>query len=696
MALLLGAGLVAVPMLIHLLAKPRPVRVKYSTVRFVNEAVKHRRSLFRFRDFLVVCLRIAAVILLAAAFARLFTRSSSAVAVEGDEPTVRVVLLDTSQSMMARRSVVQVFDRAKAAAVKYVKKRDNLKANVIACAGQARPLFDRVSENLTALEVALATVEARNEALDAKAALAEAARMLSSAASQQPQRMELVIISDFQRTNWDKALFEIIPSGVSWRFEQVGLTGETANIGICDIRPAAPARSGEPCQIVVDIGNYSSSDENVTVRFESGDVTGTVEAKCPAWMVTPVGMTIPTGKDAQVKTATWVTGTVRVEGAKDAVEADDGRPFAVNVTPAKRYVILTREEKGIVGTSRYFVEKALSAGVHDSCSIIHPMRLDYDQVHGADVVILVDPGRMTTQACTLIASSALRGIPVLYVVTSPRDAENLFTMERECNKALALPVTFTGDVLPVGMRRRIGTFRAGEQPFRILAEQAELLKSIEFGGGVRTIARSGGESPEVLAAYEDGQAALVLAPCGRGRLAVLNCDVAASTLPASPLFVPFIQELAERLTRENVSAATFAAVGSPLGIFLPAGAASAMDIRIEGPPAGGGSYGKIDDTEVGVFWSWPAVERVGVYRALENGRVIHAVAAACPGAESDLRTIDATELEKSVSGAKAVDVRRSTTETEESDRRHEYWPYLMLAAVGCLVLELAVLKIFRT
>ena len=84
-ALLLGLALAGVPTPIHFLARARPVRLAYPTVRFLVEAIKHRRSLFRFRDIIVLCLRILAIVFLAAAFARLFSLSRSAIALEGEE-----------------------------------------------------------------------------------------------------------------------------------------------------------------------------------------------------------------------------------------------------------------------------------------------------------------------------------------------------------------------------------------------------------------------------------------------------------------------------------------------------------------------------------------------------------------------------------------------------------------------------------
>ena len=66
----LGIAAVAAPVVVHLLTRPRPVRLPLSTLRFVREAVRQRRARSWLRDLLVLLLRTAAVILLALAVAR--------------------------------------------------------------------------------------------------------------------------------------------------------------------------------------------------------------------------------------------------------------------------------------------------------------------------------------------------------------------------------------------------------------------------------------------------------------------------------------------------------------------------------------------------------------------------------------------------------------------------------------------------
>src|SRR5438270_10349410 len=96
----IGAGAVAVglPLVIHWLTRPRPMRLPLSTIRFVLEAVQQRRARHRLRDAIILLLRIAAIVLLALALARPLLAEKS-----GPKPAAsggtRIVVLDASQSM---------------------------------------------------------------------------------------------------------------------------------------------------------------------------------------------------------------------------------------------------------------------------------------------------------------------------------------------------------------------------------------------------------------------------------------------------------------------------------------------------------------------------------------------------------------------------------------------------------------------
>ena len=72
-AVWVGAAAVALPVVVHLLTRPRPRRLPLSTVRFVREVLRQRRARDRLRNLVILGLRAIAVLLIALAIARPLT-----------------------------------------------------------------------------------------------------------------------------------------------------------------------------------------------------------------------------------------------------------------------------------------------------------------------------------------------------------------------------------------------------------------------------------------------------------------------------------------------------------------------------------------------------------------------------------------------------------------------------------------------
>ena len=76
-ALLGGLGLVALPILIHLLSRRQYRRIEWGAMRFLLEAEKETRRRTRFEQWLLVALRCLAMALLALLVARPFVQPES-------------------------------------------------------------------------------------------------------------------------------------------------------------------------------------------------------------------------------------------------------------------------------------------------------------------------------------------------------------------------------------------------------------------------------------------------------------------------------------------------------------------------------------------------------------------------------------------------------------------------------------------
>ena len=145
----IGIGLLAaaLPLAVHWLTRPKPVPMPLSTVRFVREALRQRRARHRLRDFVVLGLRMLAVLLLAWAVSRPLLGRQPLVTPGESGDAVRVVVLDVSQSLSAEHHGIQLFERARPAAAAYLADAPGLQANLVLAGAAARPVFDRFSTN---------------------------------------------------------------------------------------------------------------------------------------------------------------------------------------------------------------------------------------------------------------------------------------------------------------------------------------------------------------------------------------------------------------------------------------------------------------------------------------------------------------------------------------------------------------------
>ena len=93
-AFLVGALAVAIPIVLHLLRRDIAPEVPFTAVRLLHKSPVERAERRRLRDFLLLAARVAALLLLAAAFARPYLRAAT-------PGPLRLVAIDRSYSMGA-------------------------------------------------------------------------------------------------------------------------------------------------------------------------------------------------------------------------------------------------------------------------------------------------------------------------------------------------------------------------------------------------------------------------------------------------------------------------------------------------------------------------------------------------------------------------------------------------------------------
>lgn len=692
-ALAIGAVAVGLPILVHWLTRPRPVRLPLSTVRFVREAVHQRRAIHRLRDWIILALRTLAVLLLAWAFSRPLLGGRELLDDGEAGQVARVVVLDVSQSMGAVQRGIESFERARATAAEHLDGRSGLRAGLILAGAQPQHAFDSLSSNLAELRRELAEARPRPERCDAQQALIAAAELLGSAAGEAPRR-ELIVVTDLQASNWKTADFSVLPSDTVIRLESIAGHQVPGNLAVLRAGVVGRAESGRPVRLEVEVGNYSDTPRTVSVEVTLGPASYLLEGLCP------VGGTTVLTTDAAVHEAGWLRGEARLVGVEDAMMADNARAFVVEARPRATYGLVTREDADRVPSSSYYLERALApqAG-RESAAGERVVRIAPSQIHrevlaGTDLLVIDRPGRLTAEAVNLLAAMVIRGKPMIYVASESTDADNLSLLSQAVGGDMTLPVEFA----PASARQSrrglmLAQYRRDVPPFSVFGPQAaSIIEPLRLTRGLDSRAIDAGLRDDVLAVYSDGTAGLVWTACGAGSLAVLNVDLAESNLAQSTAFVPLLGELAGHPVARHGPAAG-RSCGEPMTLWLPAEAGAAAGLTLLGDTAESRELGELVDEPTGVVWRWSHAGPPGVYEVQREGRTLLAVATGIPAEESDLRPLAQADVADRLAGGRAVHYRAVVGGVRQQD---DFWTWIAVACAALMLVELAVLRVFKT
>lgn len=707
-AILIGGVAAGLPLAVHFLTRPRPVRMPLSTLKFVHEAVLHRRTRHRLRDALVLTLRTLAVLFVALAVARPFLGQAGLSAVDEQADTLRIVVLDVSQSMGAASHGIESFERARPLASRRLDYRRGMKADLILAGARPISVFTRASTNFSVLRDELSRARFQPEGLAVQESLNLASEIIAreestSAGESKGLRREVVIVSDFQRSNWAAADFSVLPAGTRIELESVAAAETPPNLAILRVAAQGRAEIGRELRLEVEVGNFSESPQTVTVEVLLGGASVQLSGLCG-----PNLKTVLTG-DLALQEAGWQTGEARLLGVSDALAADNVRACVFDVRPAPRLALVTREAATKRPSASYFVERALAppggtgsdaaadlaAPAGGGLARLDPARLDREVIGSVDLLIVVQPGRLPEESINQLASVIRRGRGILYVASDAADAANLRLLAGATTGLLKIPAEFA---MPAAKQPRRDLFlaevRKDQPPFQIFGDELPaLLETLRFSGGLDSRRVEGAISEDILGQYNDRSVFLASATLDAGGFVVLNTDLTASNLPMSPLYVPLLGEIVQTLLGQSRRTGEIAC-GEPFALTLPPDAAAAAELSIAGPQAGEPVAGDLSDDGAGVLWKGDAAGGPGAYRVLHKNTPVFAVAAAIPAAESDLRSLSAKVFEERLAGGREVTFR--SLAGLGADEHDTVWSWLAVACVVCLLGELAALKGFKT
>ena len=255
---LFGALAAAIPVVLHLMNRQLPRRLRFPSIRFLRTARLPREGRRRLRDLLILALRVLALVCVAVALARPRRPVSPTAVRVGDARQVAIVL-DASASMSGfgsaqrgREQVENLIGELPAEA------RIGLVVSAQNALQTLPPTTDR-----TELRAVLADYAPTNQAGSHRHAVREAAQMLTK-----PGGL-LVLASDFQRGDWRIADSLGLPAETEIRFLETIAEPQT-NAGIIAV-DAVPLGS-DTKRVVVTVRNFAAAPAQRQVKI--ADATG--------------------------------------------------------------------------------------------------------------------------------------------------------------------------------------------------------------------------------------------------------------------------------------------------------------------------------------------------------------------------------------------------------------------------------------
>lgn len=696
-AMVMGVGLVVLPIVAHLMNRRASRRVVFPSVQLLASVVAAQSSVFRLRRWWLLLLRCLAVVAIAIAFARPVWMGAQG-ETPGGEGAAVVIVVDRSASVGQRYTGVSGMHwvRSDARRVLDALVAGEDVANIVYATARPYGLLPGMTSNIEVLRGGLGALEPTYERADMGGALALAGRMLAG----EPGRRRVVILTDLQASNWGDALERLSQEG-----------GIAAGTGVTVIAPehASPGnlglhggavlsgstRVGQSARLTVMLTNYGEQPKTTLVRMR-------VDGLARGSKSVSVGANETRGVSFEMVLDGAGEYLVEFSLPGDVLAADDRCYLVVLAVERPTVVVVSDDDTNLPGTGGYFMVRALSpyGDVRDRYRVrpVGSAGVTWPMLDGAAAVFVGDTGVIPGVGVAALHRYMEMGGGMVFFLGDGQVVTSLEALNRLSEDG----------VLP-WMPEVWGDLTAGGEAVVISGGDwgGPLLSRLDETGGealaqVRVMRRwSGGaldERGHVLLGYWDGVPALVWRGVGAGRLVLANMSPEAthSDLGKHGVFVSLMQGLVEDLqgsqapkpgnvVGEVTRFTTDALIerdGAGLVVVHPDGETlveAAFSI---------GEYG----VSVGIH----APDAPGFYTVMQGDTALAVIAVNIDPRESDLRRVSADEIRLALRGEGGQPgVEHSTGGAGLAIHGEALWGWWLLIGLGLLGLEMGLVGYWR-
>ncbi|HEY3324371.1 MAG TPA: BatA domain-containing protein [Planctomycetota bacterium] len=731
-AFLAGTATLAIPVVIHLIFRMRKRRVIFSSLRFLQESVLRETRRLRLREILLLLLRCAACVLIALCFARPF-RPDSALA-GGNRPQEDLaIVLDDSPSLAAQEDASVRWPALLERARKQVSRRAAGDRVALVLASEPSRAEIELSSNFGAVSTALQREKPSARRGDLGQALTTAIELLAT--SNQSVR-RVVVYSDFQSNQIERGAWASAAQKAAAAGRGIGIELDTpsgvqpkrlANLSVTDVRPKSDVWiDGRPVPFAVRVANQSESEQ------PSLQVKLTVDGKVLA--TRNVGLGPRSSAEIELSAvfprAGEVSGQVEIV-SHDAFPEDDKRLFALKLRDSLKVLVIEEHlgEKDSFLDEGYYVRMALdprargpdapAASSQNYVQVISSelARVTQELCRNADLIVLTGITTMSEPQLTMLENVVREGRNlVLFTGRSDGRLSDVFYNGPfwKDGKGLlpARPGTLYEGNRMEGKYHQLGEFKAEHTLFKpfsgvnepnlrlpryvkhFQASAADLVAPASAPAGVAPTSGAGrdaGATParpagELLATFGDGTPMAMERTFGRGTVLMFTFAPRpeSTDLVKRKAFVPLLHQAVRYLAGTGATARRNLIVGDQFD-FGDAGAPPDAPVTLEKP-------GMTKEVLNLNGKDHPAAELSGLYVAtFPKGNVQERTvwAVNLDPRESELNSEDLASL-RNVFASNTLDGKVAGGQRQWDDEQKAQapdWRYFLLAAIGCLLLE---------
>jgi hypothetical protein len=529
---LVGALAAAVPVVLHLLKRHAEPRVKFAPVALLRDAPVEHTSARRLRQIALLMLRVAALLLLALAFARPFFPSAGATAASG----ATVVALDTSFSMSAPGRFARAQQLARDVVTQAPAGND---VAVVTFADRAdlvqRPSADRA--------LALAAIDAASPGFGGTRYLAALNMAAQALAGRPGDSVTITVVTDLQESGWDGGDRASVPEAVRVDIRDVGAVPD--NLAVVGLR-------AEGDRVVATIRNAGATPRDTKVRL-------TLDGRVKGETSVSIG---PQGSSEAVFAGGFGTEAVVSIEDRQGLAADNVRYALLNGTA--RTAALAVTATGDLERDAFYLQQALAtggsrSGAPDVAAVAAAQLGGWPDSRLATytAVLVLSTRGLDRRGREMLAAYMGGGGGVLIPAGPDVDGDviaGVFDAGARV-QVVAVPESRDESLAPADIRHPIF------QPFGPAAASLGLVR-------FNHAARIGGPGCQTLAKFTSGDAALIDCGSGQGRAIILASDLNNrwNDFPLHATFVPFLHETVRYLSSAGARTGEYLVGDVPAGV----------------------------------------------------------------------------------------------------------------------------------